>query len=120
MIDGVLAAKLADFQKLPLVGSFIKPELLDGLKRSLLSEVDRQQPAIKERLAREIVERIDIAALAREELAALDLDGLENAVMRVAKRELRAIEYWGALLGGLIGLAQALGLRLLAGLGGGS
>ena len=52
-------------------------------------------------------ERIDIRKIAEEKLGAFDLERLENIVNRVANKEFRAIEFWGLVLGFIIGVAQA-------------
>ena len=57
---------------------------------------------------------IDIARIAREKLGAFELDRLERIVNQIASREFRAIEWWGAILGFVIGLAQAGIIVLIA------
>lgn len=51
---------------------------------------------------------MDVAATIRERLNALDLTELEALVHRLAAQELRHIELLGAVVGGLVGLVQAL------------
>ena len=49
-----------------------------------------------------------LGSLIEEKINALDLVDLEKMVLRLARQELRHIEYLGALLGGVIGLLQAV------------
>ena len=53
-------------------------------------------------------------ALVTAKVAAFPVERLEELILQVASRELRAIEILGAVLGLLIGLVQVLLLALLA------
>jgi uncharacterized membrane protein YheB (UPF0754 family) len=114
LLDEVIADKMDELKKLPLIGAMLNPSMLDGLKRTILEAVDHRQAAVKARLAEEFAQRVDVAGIVRQRLEAFDLDQLEQAVRRIAHHELAAITWWGAVLGGLIGLFQALSLHLLA------
>ena len=59
-------------------------------------------------------EHIDIAGMVQTKVAAFDMAELEAIVYRVAATEFRAIEWWGALLGALIGIGQAILFACLA------
>ena len=107
LIDKVLEEKLDDLKKIPLIGGMISPQLLNGLRDSMLKQLDKHQPELIAALVDMAKDKIDIAQLVEEKLASFDLDQLEALVVRVAKNEFRAIEVWGAVLGLLIGLAQA-------------
>jgi uncharacterized membrane protein YheB (UPF0754 family) len=58
-------------------------------------------------------EKVDIRTAVSSRLEGFDLLRLESVVTRVASKEMRAIEWWGAIVGGLIGLVQAAILALL-------
>ncbi|REJ38288.1 MAG: hypothetical protein DIU84_00705, partial [Bacillota bacterium] len=58
-------------------------------------------------LAAGLFDGLDIAGMIRDRLLALDLEELERLALAVARRELRHIELVGAVLGALVGLAQA-------------
>lgn len=58
-------------------------------------------------LAAGLFDGLDIAGIIRDRLLALDLEELERLALAVARRELRHIELVGAVLGALVGLAQA-------------
>lgn len=66
------------------------------------------------RLIEDLRDRVKVAPLVESQMARFQTDELERLVWMVAGRELRWIEYLGAILGFLIGLGQA---ALLAALG---
>jgi uncharacterized membrane protein YheB (UPF0754 family) len=113
LLDQAIAAKLEDLKRIPLVGSLVTPERIAGIRDSVLRQLADKQPVLIARFKAVLKERIDIGRIAKEKLAAFDLDRLERIVNQVASREFRAIEWWGLILGGLIGVAQAGVLALL-------
>lgn len=68
-------------------------------------------------LAAGLVDGLDIAGVVRSRILALDLEQLEGLAYAVTRRELRHIEWVGAVLGGLVGLAQAAVVAGLEALG---
>lgn len=113
ILDAVIARKIADLQAIPLIGSMLTPERLGGLRDAVLREISRHRDEIMAGLVRTATTELDVAGLVRDKVAGLDLDELERVVHRVARTEFRAIECWGAVLGLLIGLAQAAILALV-------
>ena len=114
LVDGVIEKKVEDFKAIPLIGGLITPERLSGLRDMVVDEIVAHQPQIIAQVKKVAEEQLDIAAIAERKIAEFDLDSLERVVRKVAKTEFRAIEWWGAILGGLIGLAQA-GLLTIVG-----
>jgi uncharacterized membrane protein YheB (UPF0754 family) len=57
---------------------------------------------------------LDVERLVADKVAAFPVEKLEQLVLAVASRELRAIELWGGVLGFCVGLAQMLLIRALA------
>lgn len=86
-----------------------------GVLRDLVAaEVARQFPAIAGGVFSHMREQVDVRAVVADKINALPLDDVEALVLSVARRELKQIEWLGALLGFVIGLLQALLVRLLA------
>jgi uncharacterized membrane protein YheB (UPF0754 family) len=106
-LDRAIAAKLEDLRKLPFIGGLVTPERIAGIRESVLAELVAAQPGIIAKLKAVARERLDVGRIARDNLAAFDLDRLETMVNRIASREFRAIEWWGLILGAVIGLVQA-------------
>lgn len=113
MLDKAINNKLEDVRRIPLIGGLVTPERVAGIRDGVLAQLKESQPVLLARFKQLVKERIDIGALAREKLGAFDLDRLEKIVNHIAHREFRAIEWWGAILGGLIGVAQAGFMELL-------
>ena len=107
LLDQAISAKLEEVRKIPLIGSFVTQERIAGIRDSVLRQLAEKQPVLIARFKQILKEKIDIGKIAREKLAAFDLDRLERIVNQVASKEFRAIEWWGLILGGLIGVAQA-------------
>jgi len=107
MLDQAISAKLEEIRRLPLVGAFVTPERIAGIRDAVLRQLADKQPVLIARFKEALKQRIDIGKIAREKLAAFDLDRLERIVQQVASKEFRAIEWWGLVLGAIIGLAQA-------------
>ncbi len=107
MLDQAVTEKIEDLRKIPLVGGFITEERVAGIKHGILRSLVKRQPLIIDALKQVARSRIDVAAIARSKLAAFDLDRLERIVRQIASKEFRAIEWWGFLLGALIGVIQA-------------
>jgi uncharacterized membrane protein YheB (UPF0754 family) len=112
MLDKAINTKLDDVRRIPLIGGLVTPERVAGIRDGVLAQLKEAQPVLLARFKQLVKERIDVGALAREKLGAFDLDRLEGIVNHIAHREFRAIEWWGAILGGIIGVAQ-VGVMLL-------
>ncbi len=69
------------------------------LTREITARLDRHRDAIVERIGR----RLDLAGLIRDKVNAFDLEYLETMVQGLVRRELRAIEILGGVLGFAIG-----------------
>ncbi|HAP43536.1 MAG: hypothetical protein A2087_10250 [Spirochaetes bacterium GWD1_61_31] len=59
-----------------------------------------------------ILQSVDVHRLVQDRINDLDIVTIERMILRVMDRELRAVTWFGALLGGLMGLAQSV-LNLL-------
>lgn len=64
-----------------------------------------------------VIEAIDVETLVNDQIAALPLPEMERLIMEISRRQLRAITWFGALLGFVIGLVQVAVLLLRGGLG---
>lgn len=99
-------------QQIPLIGSFINDKLVDQIEEMVMKDiVDEVQPLL-EQIATDLKSRFKLKAKVYDTIMSLDLVQLENAVYKLASKELKGIERLGGILGFLIGLAQT-GLFLL-------
>lgn len=80
--------------------------------RKLNEKVQKESPKLfkdfKDTAEKQIREKVDLAALIEEKINSLKVPDLENLVIQVASRELKAIEWLGLILGFIIGLIQGL------------
>ena len=116
LVDEALASglepKLAELRRLPLVGGFLTDERVADLRSSLARGlVDGGQ--LEQTLERGLDQGLDVAALVATRVREFSVARLEAVVLEVARRELRAIEIWGAAIGLLVGLLQAALVQLL-------
>jgi len=96
----------------PMAGAFLRGPILDQLKATLSREVGALFAAGLAELGTHIDEQLDFKEIVRSRIEHLDVAELERIVLRVARKELVAIEVLGAVLGFLIGLAQLALLRI--------
>ncbi len=101
--------------QLPAVALAILPaDIEDRLRKSIVKHVMSALPEISENLGRKLAKRLDVKALVVERVEGFSNDRLEEIVLGIARRELRAIELLGGVLGGVIGGVQWAVLRALA------
>lgn len=98
----------------PIIGGMINERTLAQIESLLRDEMKRQAKPMLGKLTGEIQEKIDVAGIVEERIAAYDVDELERVATEFAAKEFRAIEILGGVLGFLVGLAQ-LGLLAAAG-----
>ena len=77
----------------------LKDRVVDDLMASL--------PEVVEALGDELKGRLPFRELVRSKIEAFELERMEDTIVRVAGRELKAIELFGGAVGFVIGLAQA-------------
>jgi len=110
-VEQVLDVRLQSFveglkEKMPMIGMFLTDQLAEKLAGGLKEEVLKELPELKNRFSDQFGESLDIRALVEEKIQGFSLLKLEKLILRVATRELRAIEVLGGVLGLVIGLIQ--------------
>lgn len=110
LIDGVLENILRDGLDTP-VGDLLAryADKLDDVRAFLVAQY---QQIIRVGLA-SALRTLDLGAIVEDKLNDLNMAELEALIMRVMKKELRAIVWLGALLGSVMGLANVLVSLLL-------
>lgn len=93
-------------EKMPMVSMFLTDSLSEKLAAGLKEEVIKELPQLKNRISTQLEEKLDIKTLIEDKIQKFSILKLEKIVMRVATRELKAIEILGGVLGFLIGLIQ--------------
>jgi uncharacterized membrane protein YheB (UPF0754 family) len=117
-LDELLAPRIAGFietglkQLHPMVGMMLTQATREKLETLLLMEVEALLPELGERMLDTLEEQMNFQQIVEEKVRAFDLAKLEQIILDIARRELRAIELLGGLLGFLIGLIQIAILML--------
>lgn len=110
----VTRVKAEILARIPLTNMFDTPlhEILKPLEVRITQEM---VPLLAKRLVDRMVEQVerimatlDLETIVREEVGLLDTAYLEEIVLSISRREFRAITWLGGLLGGLIGMIQAI------------
>lgn len=94
-------------RRLPLVGGFLTEDRVADLRRHAVQGVLRHRGELTAALERGVDEGVDVHALVERKVASFPVETVEELVLKVAAKELRAIEVLGGVLGGVVGLAQA-------------
>ena len=94
---------------MPMAKMFLTDSLRSSIATQLKRELLEAMPAVQSQLGQSLSEQVDLRELIEEKVRAFSLERLERLILDVAKRELKAIELLGGVLGFLIGLGQ-LGL----------
>ena len=96
--------KIEAFFHTPL-SDILHPYEKQILKQYIPRLIEKAGPFFSNRI-QTIVEKLRIADIVREEVESFSTKRLEKMALEIASKELKAITYLGALLGGVIGLLQ--------------
>lgn len=103
MMEGKLPSFLSAFSG--TITKYIE-ELIDNKGEALLDE-------ITEELVHKATSSISISKMIEEKISMFELEEIETMILKIAKSELKHIEYLGGVLGFLIGITQGLILIIL-------
>ncbi len=107
LLDKALGEKVRELAALPMIGAFLTEERIAGIRDGIAAAVAKDRETFLEHLEAGLEKGLDVPRIVEAKVAAFPVEKLETLVLEVARRELRAIELWGAVLGALIGLVQA-------------
>ena len=106
LLDKGLEAKVAQLRALPLIGGFLTQERVADIRQGLVDGILDHKELIRDRIEPAVEKSLDVRAMVAEKVAAFPVEKLEQLILEVSSRELRAIEWLGGVLGALIGLGQ--------------
>lgn len=95
--------KIIIHEKVSFIPSGIKNMIQDYLGEIIESEVKQSIDELSKNIINKANERIDIQKMVEDKINELDLYELEEIIIRIAKKELKHIEFLGLVLGFLIG-----------------
>lgn len=76
------------------------------IKRSVKDSFVKDVESVVEEIVSHVGENIEIKEIVRRKIESFEVNYLEEVVLRLSKRELKAIEYLGGVLGFIVGLFQ--------------
>jgi uncharacterized membrane protein YheB (UPF0754 family) len=101
-------------QRLPMfLPQAVRSMIIDQLQKILAEELSLNLPQLSREFAGLLRSNIDVKQIVEVRLNMLDLVQLEDLIVRLAQKELRAIEYLGGIIGFVIGLVQVAVLVLM-------
>ena len=108
IIDKILESRLKEeiVKNFPMAAFFLSDSMLEKIKgiirQSILDNKDEMIKVFGEYLE----SKVDIKKIIAEKVDAFSLEKVEEIIVSLAKKELKHIEYIGAVLGAVIGLVQ--------------
>ncbi|MCQ8211761.1 DUF445 family protein [Cetobacterium somerae] len=108
IIDSILEKKLASeiTAKFPMIAMFLNESALNKIKEAIKGSIMENKDQIISMLFETLEKNVDFKEIIVEKVDAFSLEELERITFSLAKKELKHIEIIGAILGGLIGVAQ--------------
>ncbi|MGL5176088.1 MAG: DUF445 domain-containing protein [Cetobacterium sp.] len=108
VIDDILERKLATeiTTKFPMLAMFLNESTLNKIKEIIKNSIMENKDQIIGMLFETLEKNVDFKEIIVEKVDAFSLEELERITFSLAKKELKHIEIVGAILGGLIGVAQ--------------
>ncbi len=105
-IDHLIEVKLKGLN--PMFAMVLQGDMLLKIKTAILEELMQAVPPMTERIMDSLEERLDFQHIVEEKIEGFDLGTFEDLILRIASRELRAIEILGGVLGFFIGILTVL------------
>lgn len=108
IIDKILESKLKEeiLKNFPMAAFFLSDSMLEKIKGIIKQSIlDNKEEMIKV-FGEYLESKVDIKKIITEKVNNFSLEKVEEIIISLAKKELKHIEYIGAVLGAAIGLAQ--------------
>jgi uncharacterized membrane protein YheB (UPF0754 family) len=100
-------------ERMPIIRVILNEPFRGSIAKQLKQELMGLLPQVQEKLGQSLGQEIDLRKLIEERVRAFSEERLEALILSVARRELKAIEWFGGLLGFAIGLGQVMLMALL-------
>jgi uncharacterized membrane protein YheB (UPF0754 family) len=115
IVDEIVEEKLKKelLAKFPMLGMFLNDDLMRKIKGYIKDAIEDNKGEIVEIIVKKLESEVDFKELISKKIKEFSLEDIEKLTINIAKNELRHIEYIGALLGGVIGVAQFFITQLL-------
>lgn len=107
-VSKAVIARIGSSRAFALVPGGVRDSIIQLVAQIIVREVEKMLAASGPELTGDLLAKLNIAKLIEEQLLGMDWQKIEGLVFTIAGRELKYIEAMGAVLGAVIGFAQAL------------
>jgi uncharacterized membrane protein YheB (UPF0754 family) len=105
-INEFLTVKLAGM--FPMLAAFLSQDILNKINDKLSEQIFGMLPELIEEFISHFNSKLDFKEMVKDKIKEFDLLKLENIILSIASKELKAIEIFGGILGVMIGIIQLI------------
>ena len=108
IVDRILESRLKEeiVKNFPMAAFFLSDSMLEKIKHIIKQSILDHKEEMINIFAEYLENKVDIKSIIVEKVNGFSLEKIEEIIITLAKKELKHIEYIGAVLGGIIGLVQ--------------
>lgn len=108
IVDKILESKLKEeiIKNFPMAAFFLSDSMLEKIRNIIKQSILEHKEEMITVFAEYLENNVDIKSIIVDKVNAFSLEKVEEIITTLAKKELKHIEYIGAVLGGIIGLVQ--------------
>ena len=108
IVDRILESRLKEeiVKNFPMTAFFLSDSMLEKIKHIIKQSILDHKEEMINVFAEYLENKVDIKSIIVEKVNGFSLEKIEEIIITLAKKELKHIEYIGAVLGGIIGLVQ--------------
>ncbi|WP_300357919.1 DUF445 family protein [Fusobacterium sp.] len=108
IVDKILESRLKEeiVKNFPMAAFFLSDSMLEKIKGIIRESILDNKDEMITVFAKYLENNVDIKSIIVSKVNAFSLEKVEEIITTLAKKELKHIEYIGAVLGGVIGLVQ--------------
>lgn len=108
IVDRILELRLKEeiVKNFPMAAFFLSDSMLEKIKHIIKQSILDHKEEMINVFAEYLENKVDIKSIIVEKVNGFSLEKIEEIIITLAKKELKHIEYIGAVLGGIIGLVQ--------------
>lgn len=105
--------KVIDYKIPAIIPYSIKSKIIDYFEEQINNDAMSILDSSIDGIINKAVHKIDIGEMVENKIDELELEHMERLILNLASRELKYIEFLGGVLGGIIGLVQAIIIRII-------
>lgn len=105
--------KVVDYKIPSIIPYSIKSKIIDYFEEQINKDAMAILDSSIDGIINKSVHKIRIGEMVEEKINELELENMEKLILSITSRELKYIELLGGILGGMIGLIQAVIIRML-------